>query len=67
MKWDFQLIKTDNGVFQTTAYGLCACGYNYVVLVEKEIGKDIFVGLYGYGNTKEEAMKEAKEKARNAD
>ena len=64
-KWKFEMIKTQNGVFQTTAYGVASCGFDYVVLAKKELDDGSFYGLYGYGNTEEEAMKEAKEKARN--
>ena len=63
--WEFETIKTHNGLFPTTAYGVAVCEFDYVVLAEKELDNGSFYGLYGYGNTEEEAMKEAKEKARN--
>jgi len=61
-EWKFYPITTDKGGFQTTAYGYAVCEFNYVVLAEKETNDHVFIGIYGYGNTPEEAMDDAKEK-----
>ena len=62
--WEFYPIKTNKGGFDTSAYGYGWCEFNYVVLAEKEVG-EVFYGIYGYGNTEDEAMKDAQNKTNN--
>ena len=63
-EWEFATIKTYNGIYETTGNDAVWCGYEFVVYAEREMGNDAIYGIFGYGNTEEEAMQDAKGKVK---
>ena len=59
-EWEFYSTQTYNGIFNFP--DCIQCEYKFVVLAEKEINNYTIIQIYGYGNTTEEAMKDAKKK-----
>lgn len=63
-KWKFTPIQTNNGVFETTGGGVMACAEKYACYAESEfVTNGSFIGVFGYGDTPEEARKDAEERA----
>lgn len=56
-EWDFEVQETFNNV--CVFEDVLGAPAKFMVRATKDIGDDIFVGVWGGGNTKEEAIEDA--------